>query len=117
MGAAQFNLDPIEQGADWFLYLTFQEEDGSPTNLTGCDLHLQIRSDYGVAPVVDISVSGGGIAINEAANGTATGHVSWSQSANITGGNYIYDLKLISATGIRDRELKGGIPIDPQVTI
>lgn len=119
MSAGLLNIDDIEQGADWRLLLIFQEIDGTPTNLTGCSLKMQIRSDYFDANgtmVANLSTSTGGITITSAANGTATIAFTAAQTANIAAGNYYHDLFLIDATGTIDKDFTGGVVVLPRVT-
>lgn len=119
MSAALFTIDDIEQGADWRLYLTFQNADGTALSLAGSSLRMQIRTDYSDnsgAIVANLTSSSGGITITSTANGTATVSLTAAQTANLTGGDYLYDLKLIDATGVVDRELQGGVHVSPGVT-
>lgn len=116
MPAALYNLTDIEQGANWSLYLSFEESDGTATNLTGCTLKMWIAANYSAAPVANLSTSSGGITITNAANGTATISLTAAQTSNLTAGNYLYDLKLIAGDGITDRELQGGVYVSAQVT-
>ena len=116
MPAAQYNITDVEQGADWSLYLTFQESDETPTSLANCTIKMAIAANYTANPVANLSTTSGGIVITDAANGTATVSLTAAQTSNITAGNYLYDLKLINAAGITDREIQGGVLIAPQVT-
>ena len=116
MPAALYNLTDIEQGANWSLYLSFEESDGTATNLTGCTLKMWIAANYTATPVANLSTATGGITITNAANGTATISLAANETANITAGNYLYDLKLIAPDGVTDRELQGGVYVSAQVT-
>lgn len=116
MPAGLYNISDVKQGADWYLYLTFQESDGTPTNLANCTLKMQVKADYTANAVATLSSATGGIAITSAANGTATATLTAAQTANITAGNYIYDLKLTTAAGVADFEVEGGFVVEPSVT-
>lgn len=116
MPAALYNLTDIEQGANWSLYLAFQESSGNATDLTGCELKMWIAANYTASPVANLTTSTGGIVITDAANGTATISLAANETANITAGNYRYDLKLIAPDGVTDRELQGGVYVSAQVT-
>jgi len=116
MPAALYNLTDIEQGANWSLYVSFEESDGTATNLANCTLKMWIAANYTATPVANLSTTTGGITITDAANGTAAIGLTSAQTSNITAGNYLYDLKLIASDGVTDRELQGGVYVSPQVT-
>ena len=116
MPAGLYNIVDVKNGADWFLYLNFQESDGTPTNLANCTMKMQVKADYATAAVATLSTATGGITINSAANGTATATLTAAQTANITAGNYIYDLKLTNSAGVADFEVEGGFTVAGSVT-
>lgn len=116
MSAAYYQITDIEQGADWALYLNFQNTDGTPLNLTGCTIKMQIRSDYGVTPVATLSTATGGITVTSATGGTATVALTATQTTAIAGGNYLYDIKVTNASGTVVRTVEGGAYVSPQVT-
>ena len=119
MSAGLYTINDIEQGADWALYLTFQEANGTATNLTGYSLRMKIKTDYtsnNGTTVANLTSPSGGISITSAINGTVSVTMPASQTANITAGDYVYDLKLISNTGAVDYEIRGGLAILPSVT-
>lgn len=55
----------LVQGADWNQQLILQNDDGSLMNLTGCQVHMQVRAFPG-SPVVllDLSTAAGSITLN-----------------------------------------------------
>jgi hypothetical protein len=119
MSAGLYTINDIEQGADWALYLTFQEANGTATNLTGCSLRMKIKTDYtsnNGTTVANLTSPSGGISITSAINGAVAVTMPASQTANLTAGDYVYDLKLISNTGAVDYEIMGGLAILPSVT-
>ncbi|MEX3933249.1 hypothetical protein AB4Y32_15850 [Paraburkholderia phymatum] len=58
----------INQGDSWVQQLILQNDDGSLMNLTGCQVHMQVRAFVG-SPVVllDLSTASGSITLNGAA--------------------------------------------------
>jgi hypothetical protein len=58
----------ITQGDSWVQQLVLQNDDGSLMNLTGCQVHMQVRAFPG-SPVVllDLSTALGSITLNGAA--------------------------------------------------
>jgi hypothetical protein len=119
MAAGSYQIVDIEQGADWNLYLIFQEANGTATNLTGCSLKMKIKTDYTAnngTLVANLTTPSGGISITSLVGGLATATMAAAFTANLTAGNYLYDLKLISPTGLIDREFQGGAVVLPGVT-
>lgn len=116
MPAGLYNITDVKQGADWFLYISFVEENGTPTNLANCTLKMMVKADYNSNATATLSTATGGITISDAANGTATIALSAATTSNLTAGNYIYDLKLTNASGIADFEVEGGFTVAGSVT-
>ena len=119
MSAASYQIVDIEQGADWNLYLIFQEANGTATDLTGCSLKMKIKTNYtenNGTLVANLTSPSGGISITSLTGGLATVTMPASTTANLTSGNYLYDFKLISPTGLVDREFQGGAVVLPGVT-
>lgn len=115
MPAGLYNITDIKQGADWFLYLAFLEEDGTATSLANCTLQMMVRADYASSPVANLTTSNG-ITITNAANGTATIALTAAQTANIAAGGYMFDLKMVNAAGVADFEIEGGVQVAASVT-
>ncbi|RQR87742.1 MULTISPECIES: hypothetical protein [unclassified Burkholderia] len=70
----------IPQGADWIQQIVLQNDDGSPMNLTDCQVHMQIRAFPG-SPIVLLDLS--------TATGTITlkpypAQINWSVPASQT---------------------------------
>jgi len=119
MSAAYFLINDIEKGADWSLYITFQEVDGTATNLTGCSLRMKIKTDFtsnNGTTIANLTSATGEITILSAINGTTVIAMPSSQTSNLTAGNYVYDLKLITTTGAVEYEIRGGATILQSVT-
>lgn len=119
MAAGSYQIVDIEQGADWNLYLIFQEANGTATDLTGFSLRMKIKTNYtennGVL-VANLTSPSGGISVTSLTGGLAIVTMTATTTANLTSGNYLYDLKLISPTGLVDREFQGGAVVLPGVT-
>lgn len=119
MSAGLYTINDIEQGADWALYLAFQEANGTATNLTGCSLRMKIKTDYtsnNGTTVANLTSPSGGITITSAINGTVSVAMPASQTANLTAGDYVYDLKLIMPSGAVEYEIRGRAAVLPSVT-
>jgi hypothetical protein len=119
MSAANYLINDIEKGADWSLYISFQEANGTATNLSGCTLRMKIKTDFtsnNGTTIANLTSTTGGITILSATDGTAMIAMPASQTSNLTAGNYVYDLKLIATTGAVEYEIRGGATILQSVT-
>jgi hypothetical protein len=112
--ATTFNTT-IDQGADWYLTVTWNDPSGNPINLTGYSAALQIRTSPLAKTTVLSLTSGSGITLGGTA-GTIAIHATNAQTGSITNGTYAYDLELTSAGGIVTRLINGTIQVTPQVT-
>lgn len=110
----------IEQGADWFLPVAWQDTDGNPLPLTGYTAAMQVRSTpESPDTVFDLtSATGGGIVINEA-DGTLAVYIPAAQSLAATPPAHdvgVYDLVITAPNGQRTRLLAGRVTFSPAVT-
>lgn len=112
--AVTYNVT-IDQGADWFLNVTYDNPDGTPINLTGYTGALQLRSlpDDSVA-VLSLS-TGSGITIT-GATGLVAIRATATQTRAIDEGIYYYDLEITSTTGVVTRLIQGQADVSPEVT-
>jgi hypothetical protein len=105
----------IDQGADWFLNVTYDNPDGTPVNLTGYTAALQLRS-LPTDPVSVLSLStGSGITIT-GATGLVAIRATATQTRAIDEGIYYYDLEITSASGVVTRLIQGQADVSPEVT-
>ena len=84
----------IDQGADWFLNVNYDNPDGTPVNLAGYSSALQVRS-LPTSPTAVLSLTsaaGGGITIT-AQTGLVAIHATADQTRAIDEGTYYYDLE------------------------
>ena len=105
----------IDQGADWFLNVTYDNPDGTPVNLTGYTAALQLRS-LPTDPVSVLSLStGSGITIT-GATGLVAIRATATQTRAIDEGIYYYDLEITSGSGVVTRLIQGQADVSPEVT-
>lgn len=110
----------IDQGADWFLNVTYNNTNGTPVNITNYSAALQLRS-YPSAPTVALSLTsagGGGITIT-GATGLLEIRATAAQTRAINEGTYYYDLEITSPaspTGVVTRLIQGQAVISAEVT-
>jgi hypothetical protein len=112
--AVTYNV-AIDQGADWFLNVTYDNPDGTPVNLTGYTSALQLRSLPDDSVAVLSLTTGAGITIT-GLTGTVAIHATATQTRAIDEGIYYYDLEITSNTGVVTRLIQGQADVSPEVT-
>ena len=108
----------IDQGADWFLNVNYDNPDGTPVNLAGYSSALQVRS-LPTSPTAVLSLTsaaGGGITITSA-TGLVAIHATATQTRSIDEGTYYYDLEITDTfTGVVTRLVQGQAVVSAEVT-
>ena len=105
----------IEQGATYSQVVTYKES-GVAVNLTGYTARMQVRSTLESATtVVELTTANGRITLGGAA-GTITLTISATDTASLTAGRGVYDLELVSGSGIVTRLVQGVATISRNVT-
>ena len=75
----------LVQGADWVINIGLQNDDSTPVDLTGCQVHMQVRPyPSASAVVIDLSTANSGITITNAAQGQIAWHMTAAQTALLT---------------------------------
>jgi hypothetical protein len=107
----------IDQGADWYLDVNYDQPNGSPVNLTGYTAALQLRSlPEDPTAVLTLTTANGGIAIT-GATGLVAIHATATQTRAIDDGIYYYDLEITATgTGVVTRLIQGQAAVSPEVT-
>lgn len=114
MSAGSYDI-LLEQGANYDQTFTWSV-DGSPVNLTGYSARMQIRPAVTSSTVTfDFTSATTPIALGGAA-GTIRLRMSATETASVTAGAYVYDLELVSGSGIVTRLLQGAVSVSPEVT-
>jgi hypothetical protein len=99
----------IEQGATLQPVVTYKES-GAAINLTGYTARMQVRSTLESAEaLIELTTANGRIALGGSA-GTITLTISATDTAALTAGRGVYDLELVSGSGIVTRFLQGVAP-------
>jgi hypothetical protein len=108
----------IDQGADWFLNVNYDNPNGTPVNLAGYSAALQIRS-LPTSPTAVLSLTsatGGGITIT-ANTGLVAIRATATQTREIDEGTYYYDLEITDTfTGVVTRLIQGQAIVSAEVT-
>jgi hypothetical protein len=114
--AVQYNVE-IDQGADWFLNVTYEQPAGTPVNITGSTGALQLRSlPQSADAALTLTTENGGITIT-GASGLVAVHATANQTRAIDEGVYYYDLEITATnTGVVTRLVQGQADVSAEVT-
>jgi len=105
----------IEQGATYSQVITYKEA-GVAVNLTGYTARMQVRATLeSASTLVELTTANSRIALGGAA-GTITLTIAAADTAALTSGRGVYDLELVSGSGIVTRLLQGVATISRNVT-
>lgn len=122
MGAAKFNLTgdfAIEEGIDWKWENIFYEDDGSVWNLEDYEAEIDIRNSYNAEEAIVSLRSlspGTGITI-EGVTGYVLAEIDHDTSKDFDYPNTgVYDLILVSPSGLREAVLYGDVEFKPRST-
>lgn len=114
--ADQYNIS-VDQGATYFLVVTWKDSDGTPINLTGYTGRMQARQQYTSPdpPLFSLTSPNSGIVIV-----AALGQVEITIAASVTtlfaAGQYVYDLEIVSPAGVVTRLIEGRCVVNPEVS-
>jgi tRNA threonylcarbamoyladenosine modification (KEOPS) complex Pcc1 subunit len=105
----------IEQGATYSQSITYKDN-GVAVNLTGYTARMQVRATLeSASTLVELTTANSRIALGGTA-GTITLTISATDTAGLTAGRGVYDLELVSGSGIVTRLLQGVATISRNVT-
>jgi len=105
----------IEQGATYSQVITYKDN-GVAVNLTGYTARMQVRATLeSASTLVELTTANSRIALGGAA-GTITLTIAAADTAALTSGRGVYDLELVSGSGIVTRLLQGVATISRNVT-
>ena len=108
----------IDQGADWFFTITYENPNGTPIDLTGFTAASQLRSlPNSPSAVITLTTENGGITITPL-TGVVALHATASQTMAIDEGNYYYDVEIYSPANpsVVTRLVQGQITVSAEVT-
>jgi hypothetical protein len=105
----------IEQGATYSQVITYKDN-GVAVNLTGYTARMQVRATLeSASTLVELTTENSRIALGGTA-GTITLTIAAADTAALTSGRGVYDLELVSGSGIVTRLLQGAVTISRNVT-
>jgi hypothetical protein len=108
---AAFSELTIEQGATFNTTVNVGDDGGNAINLYAYTANSQMRKSYysSTAYTIDSAITG-------TANGEITLSITAANTANLSAGRYVYDLKITSANNIVSRVIEGIATVLPSVT-
>lgn len=111
MSAAKYNIQ-IESGSDFALQLVWQDEQGSPVDLSGYSAFAQVR-DCKNKLLAQASTTAGSITLDTA--GLINIHIKGSETIGINATGE-WDLLMVSEDDSRTRLLEGKAKFDKGIT-
>lgn len=106
----------ILQGATFELRVIWQDSSRAAISLTGYTARMQIRERLSATTTLaNLSTENGGITLGGAA-GTVDLLLTAAETAAISAVRGVYDLELVSATGVVSRVLGGNVDFSKEVT-
>lgn len=97
----------IDQSADFYLNVTYQDSTGANVNLTGYTAAFSIASTYGKTPLLTVTQANG-ITLGGTA-GTIAIHLTNTQTNTLGEGSFVAELAVTSGAGVETSLLKGPI--------
>jgi hypothetical protein len=113
--AVEYNI-VIDQGADWFLNVTYQNPNGTAVDLDGYTAAMQVRS-FPQSPTAVLTLTTDEGIVITGNTGLISLHATNEQTAIVDEGNYYYDLEITDPmTSIITRLIQGQAVVSAQVT-
>ncbi len=114
IGSYDFN---IKQGETFRLILTLKNDDDTVIDLTGYDVAMQIRENYGKTLISDLTISNGGVDISQANLGIITLNISSDDTKFFNFEYAKHDIRFIAPNSITSYKIQGDVTLTRSVTI
>lgn len=101
----------IDQGSTFTSTVTVEDANDNAVNITDYTLRGQIRKSYASTTATNFTTT-----ISDATNGKFTITLSSVQTGALKAGRYVYDVEVISPSGVVTRVVEGQVTINPRVT-
>jgi len=113
--AGTYNI-VCDAGATLTRTLTWRDANDALVSLVGYTGRMQVRADVeSTSTVLSLTTANGGLTLGGAL-GTILITVSSTESTTLTAGDYVYDLELVSGTGVVTRLVQGQFTVRAEVT-
>jgi hypothetical protein len=116
MSAGQYTIT-IEQGATFSRSCVYKDSGGTPIDITGCTLRMDIR-EYAqdASALIQLSTGNGRIIITDPVGGAFTLTIAATDTAALHFENAVYDLELEFLSGEVRRLIEGPVAMSFGVT-
>lgn len=107
------------QGATFQRSITWTDSARNPYDISNYSARMQVRSNTSSSTVIlELTTGNGRISLGNttATKGQVNLLVGANVTTNLTPGLYVYDLELVSDTGVVDRILEGNFKVNAEVT-
>ena len=108
---AAFSEIIIEQGATFSTTLNVEDSVGTAINLYAYTANSQMRKSYYSSTAYTITSD-----VTGTANGEITLSMTAANTAALTAGRYVYDVKITSPSNVVTRVIEGIVTVLPSVT-
>lgn len=107
-----------EQGATFTRVITWKDSAGDIVNLSGFTARMQVRSTVKASStLVSLTSENGGLVFKSPRSlGQVEIVLTATATADLTPGTYVYDLELVSFTGVVTRLIEGKFIVKAEVT-
>jgi hypothetical protein len=112
MSAITINL-VIEQGTDFSASFTIKNSDGAPVNLLGFTAAAKLKTSY-YTTSTPISF---GVTFVDRSKGIILLSLDDTVTSTLKARRYVYDIVLISPSGVKTRFIEGIATVTPGVTV
>ena len=101
----------IDQGSTFTSTVTVEDANDNLVNITDYTARGQIRKSYTASTATNFTTL-----ITDAANGKFTISLTRTQTGALKAGRYVYDVEVISPSGVVTRVVEGQVTVNPRVT-
>jgi hypothetical protein len=108
-----------DQGATFSRTITWKDSANAAYDIAGYTARMQVRTAANAASfIVALTTENGRISVGNttATKGQVTLTISAADTANLTAGQYVYDLELVSGGGVVTRLIEGNFKVKAEVT-
>lgn len=101
----------IDQGSNFTSTVTVEDSNDNLVNITNYTTRGQVRKSYSASTATNFTTT-----ITNATNGEFTIALSRTQTGALKAGRYVYDVEVISPTGVVTRVVEGQVTVNARVT-
>jgi len=102
-----------DQGSDWSESIDFNYDDGTPVNLTGYSFSGILKTSY----FSNTTIANITITVLNAPVGNTVMSMNAATTANLSAGNYVFNINMIDSSGFTTNILQGVFTIRPSTLV